>query len=190
MVVPERATSGRLRAVNDDGRVRRPAGRSSPSSAEGQLGRARRKVVGRRVYYDAARPARVDLLARRAMAVTVALVRVIDGAGVMAWPVALAPEEVSSITWDGRVEGVAQPAGRYEFGSSRASPARASSPRGSPRRWRAAALTSSTTSSPSAGATSTARAGGLRRAAHGHVHQGQDVFARCGTPLVAARGGA
>ena len=31
---------------------------------------------------------------------------------------------------------------------------------------------------------------GLRqRAAPGHTHQGQDVFARCGTPLVAARGG-
>ena len=32
-------------------------------------------------------------------------------------------------------------------------------------------------------------AGRFGAARRGHVHQGQDVFARCGTPLVAARGG-
>ena len=192
VIVPEKATSGRLRAVNGDG-ARSAASRAVVSVQRGAGSSAALdvRVIGRRVYYDAARPARIDLLARRAMAVTVALVRVIDGAGVMAWPLALAPEAVSSITWDGRVAGVAQPAGRYEFRVF-------DGVAGAGRRGRL-------------GARAPSRRGGFDLVDHifpvrgrhnygsgqaafgaqrnGHIHQGHDVFARCGTPLVAARGG-
>ena len=189
--VPEKATSGRLRAVNADG-ARSAASRAIVSVQRGAAGSAGLdvKVIGRRVYLDGARPARVDLLAWRAMAVTVALVRVVDGAVVTTWPRLLAPEAISSVTWDGRVEGVAQPAGRYEFrvfdGGGGAGAAAASVP---------AALASGgfdlvdhifpvrgrhTYGSGQA-------AFGAQR--NGHIHQGHDVFARCGTPMVAARGG-
>ncbi len=189
--VPEKASSGRLRAVNDDG-ARSAASRAIVSIQRGTGSSAALdvRVIGRRVYYDAARPARVDLLARQAMAVTVALVRVIDGAIVMAWPLALAPEAVSSVTWDGRVAGVPQPPGRYEFrvidGVAGPGVAAASAP---------AALAAGgfdlvdhifpvrgrhTYGSGQA-------AFGAQR--NGHTHGGHDVFARCGTPLVAARGG-
>jgi murein DD-endopeptidase MepM/ murein hydrolase activator NlpD len=191
VIVPEKATSGRLRAVNDDG-ARSAASRAVVSVQRGAASSAALdvRVVGRRVYYDAARPARVDLLARRAMAVTVALVRVADGASVMAWPVALVPEEVSSVTWDGRVEGVAQPAGRYEFrvfeGIAGAGAVAAQVPQ---------ALASGgfdlvdhifpIRGRHSYGSGQAAFGAGR----NGHVHQGHDVFARCGTPMLAARGG-
>jgi murein DD-endopeptidase MepM/ murein hydrolase activator NlpD len=189
--VPDKATSGRLRAVNADG-ARSAASRAIVSVLRGAGSSAALdvKVVGRRVYLDAARPARVDLLARRAMAVTVALMRVIDGAVVTTWPLLLAPEAVSSVTWDGRVEGVAQPPGRYEFrvfdvgngGGAVAASAPAALASGGfdlvdhifPVRGR------HTYGSGQA-------VFGAQRS--GHTHQGHDVFARCGTPLVAARGG-
>jgi len=193
VVVPEKATSGRLRAVNADG-SRSGASRAVVSVQRGATSSAALdlRVVGRRVFYDAARPARVDLLARRAMAVTVALVRLIDGVTVMAWPVALAPEAVSSVTWDGRVAGVAQPPGRYEF----------------------RVFDAGTTTGPgvtAAQAPGALASGGFDLVDHifpvrgrhtygsgqaafgaqrnGRTHEGQDVFARCGTPMVAARGG-
>lgn len=189
VTVPEKATSGRLRAVNADG-ARSAASRAVVSVQRGAASSAALdvKVIGRRVYLDAARRARVDLLARRAMAVTVALVRVVDGAVVATWPLLLAPEAVSSVTWDGRVEGVAQPAGRYEFrvfdvgGGAVAASAPAALASGGfdlvdhifPVRGR-----------HSYG--SGQAAFGAQRS--GHIHQGHDVFARCGTPMVAARGG-
>ncbi len=191
VTVPAQATSGRLRAVNGDG-ARSAASRAvvSVSRAAASSSALEVRVVGRRVYYDAARPARVDLSARADMAVTVVLLRVADGAGVMAWPVALAAEQVSSVTWDGRVAGAAQPAGRYEFrvfaGAADASVVAASAPQalatGSfdlvdhifPVRGR------HTFGSGQA-------AFGAQR--NGHTHQGHDVFARCGTKMVAARGG-
>jgi murein DD-endopeptidase MepM/ murein hydrolase activator NlpD len=193
VVVPEKATSGRLRAVNGDG-ARSEASRAVISVQRGAGSSAALdvRVIGRRVYYDAARPARIDLLARSAMAVTVALVRVIDGTSVMAWPVALAPEEVSSITWDGRVAGVAQPAGRYEFrvfdGGTGAGAAVVAAQ--APEVLASGGFDLVDHIFPIRGRHSYGSgeaAFGAQR--NGHVHQGHDVFARCGTPMVAARGG-
>ena len=199
VTVPAKATSGRLRAVNADG-ARSAASRAVVSVQRGAASTAALdvKVIGRRVYLDAARPARVDLLARRAMAVTVALVRVIDGAVVTTWPLLLAPEALSSVTWDGRVEGVAQPAGRYEF--------RVFEGGAGPGAVAAASPAPAAPAAPAALATggfdlvdhifpvrgrhtygSGQAAFGAQRS--GHIHQGHDVFARCGTPMVAARGG-
>ena len=191
VTVPDKATSGRLRAVNDDG-ARSAASRAvvSIQRGTGSAGGLDARVVGRRVYYDAARRARIDVLARRAMLVTVALVRVIDGAVVTTWPLALEPEAVGSITWDGRIDGAPQPAGRYEFrvfeNAAGSGAVAASAP---------AALASGGFDLvdhifPVRGRHSY----GSGRAAfgaerNGHTHQGHDVFARCGTPMVAARGG-
>ena len=189
--VPEKASSGRLRAVNDDG-ARSAASRAVVSIQRGAGSAAAldARVIGRRVYYDAARQARIDLLARRAMLVTVALVRVIDGAVVTTWPLSLEPEAVSSITWDGRIEGAAQPAGRYEF--------RVFENVAGPGAVAASAPAALATGGfdlvdhifPVRGRHSygsgQAAFGAVRS---GHTHQGHDVFARCGTRMVAARGG-
>ena len=149
-------------------------------------------VIGRRVFYDAERPARLDLLTREPMNLLVELVRVIDGASITSWPVPLTPEVASSVTWDGTVAGEPQPAGVYEFRvyQSDAAPAAGVVAAQAP-----AAIATGTfelvdhkfpVRGSHAFGTGEAAFGAQR---DGHTHEGHDVFARCGTPLVAARGG-
>ncbi|HEV2786640.1 MAG TPA: hypothetical protein VGV67_09655, partial [Solirubrobacteraceae bacterium] len=89
VVVPPRASGGRLRAINGDG-ARSPASRAVISVVSGDGGGPLDvRVIGRRVFYDSARQARVDLLAREPMTVTFTVVRVIDGATVIGWPLTL-----------------------------------------------------------------------------------------------------
>jgi hypothetical protein len=190
VIVPPRASSGRLRAVKGDG------SRSAPSRVVVSIMRKavstdalQLRVVGARVFAAAFRRARIDLLARQPMSVVVSLVRVSDGASVMDFPVGeLVPGVVRSLTWDGKVGGVLQPAGRYEF-----------------------RVFNAVTGAQAAGAPAPIAAGSFDFVDHkfpvrgkhefgggeaafgagrdGHIHQGHDVFAACGTPLVAARGG-
>jgi murein DD-endopeptidase MepM/ murein hydrolase activator NlpD len=122
---------------------------------------------------------------------TVELIRASDGESVKTWaPEAVPSGEVQSISWDGRIGRAAAKPGRYSF-----------------------RLTAATAEGAEV---RTAQAGDSERDAFdlydnmfpvrghhdfgganadfgsgraGHSHQGQDVFARCGTPLVAARGG-
>ena len=191
VAVPPRALSGRLRALNGDGaRSRMSRAVVSVVSGEGGGGPLDVKVIGRRVFYDAARQARVDLLAREPMSVAVTVVRAIDGATVIGWPLALEPGVVSSVRWDGRVAGVAQPPGRYEFRVAPSVPV-------------SGAVAASAPGGPAAGAFDLVDHIFPVRGRHnygegqavfgagrsGHVHQGHDVFAACATPMVAARGG-
>ncbi len=190
VLVPDRALSGPVLAVNSDG------GQSVPSRAALSVQGAKSsvsaldvKVVGKQVFVGAARPARVDLLARQSIAIAVALVRLSDGAVVQTWPLGLlAPGVVQTVTWDGLIAGVAAPIGRYEFRVfSQVTGAQAA-------QIPAALATGSFDlvdhKFPIRGkhtyGTGIAAFGAGR---NGHTHQGQDVFAACGTPLVAARGG-
>lgn len=191
--VPTQALSGPLLAVNGDGAssgastvavaVQRSAGTKGPLDV---------RVVGRRAYLAAVRQARVDVLTREPMAVTVALVRLSDGAAVAGWPLgALAPGVVRTVTWDGTVGGVAQPAGRYEFrvfSDATGVQAAQAGPAIAPLATGAFDLVDH--KFPVRGkhtfGDGVAAFGAVR---NGHMHQGQDVFAACGTPLVAARGG-
>lgn len=190
VLVPAKAVSGPLLAINRDG-TESLASRTAVSiqAAATRGGPLDVRVVGRRVYLAAARQARVDLLAREPIAVTVALVRLEDGAVVTSWPLGvLTPGVVRSVTWDGTIGGVAQPIGRYEFrvfgqtGGAQAAQA------GAPVAIGAFDLVDH--KFPVRGkhsyGTGVAAFGAARG---GHSHQGHDVFAECGTPLVAARGG-
>jgi murein DD-endopeptidase MepM/ murein hydrolase activator NlpD len=190
VLVPAKALSGPLIAVKRDGTQSAASSVAvsvqAPKSGVGPLDV---KVVGRRVYFGAERQARVDLLARQPMAVAVALVRLSDGVVVQGWPVGLlTPGVVKTVTWDGTIAGVAQPIGRYEFrvfsqvGGAQAAQAPAPLATG--------AFDLVDHIFPVRGkhtyGTGIAAFGAQR---DGHIHQGQDVFADCGTPLVAARGG-
>ena len=105
----------------------------------------------------------------------------------------IAPEVANRIRWDGTTgEGRPAPNGRYSF---RISPQRASAP--APPARRAAASTDLSLGfafygyafpvlGPHEFNLGAGRFGAPRS---GHTHQGQDVTAACGTPLVAARGG-
>jgi murein DD-endopeptidase MepM/ murein hydrolase activator NlpD len=160
--------------------VERNGGSSGPLDA---------RVVGRRVFYDAARQARIDLMARQPMDVTVALVRVADGTTVATWPLGLVAAGVArTVTWDGSLAGVAQPPGRYEFRVFGAPPGAQAAHAGVPAATGAFDLVDHRF--PVRGRHDFGGAEALFGAGRsGHVHQGQDVLAACGTPLVAARGG-
>lgn len=191
VAVPETASSGRLRAVNADG------ARSAPSVATISIARGARasgaldvQVVGRRVFYDGARPAAIDLLARRPMSLTVVVVRVLDGVVLASWPATLQPGVAMRLTWDGRAAGVPQPPGRYEFRVFNGGPATGAVAAQAPTALATGGFDLVDHRFPVRGRHSFGAgeaAFGAQR--DGHVHQGQDVFARCGTPLVAARGG-
>ena len=190
VLVPERALSGPLAAINQDG-TQSVASRTAVSVQRAPAGGGPLdvRVIGRRVFLSATRQAQIDLLARQPIAVVVALVRLTDGAVVTTWPLGvLVPGAVRSVTWDGMIAGVAQPIGRYEFrvfgqtGGAQAAQA------GAPIAIGAFDLVDH--KFPVRGkhtyGTGIAAFGSAR---NGHTHQGQDVFAACGTPLVAARGG-
>jgi murein DD-endopeptidase MepM/ murein hydrolase activator NlpD len=190
VLVPAKASSGPLLAVDADGAQSLPSRTAvSIQAARAGAGPLDVRVVGRRVFLAAARPARIDLLAHQPMSVVVALVRLSDGAVVQRWPVGpLVPGVVDTVTWDGTAAGAAPPSGRYEFRvfSQPAAAQAAQAP---------AALATGVFDLvdhkfPIRGqhtyGTGIAAFGAVRS---GHTHQGQDVFADCGTPLVAARGG-
>jgi murein DD-endopeptidase MepM/ murein hydrolase activator NlpD len=126
-----------------------------------------------------------------AAALKVELVSARDGVAVKTWtPQDVAPEQVQSISWDGRLGRAAAKPGRYSF-----------------------RLTAASADGAEANSTQTGDIGrdsfdlydnifpvrgrhdyggtgahfGAGRA--GHSHQGQDVMAKCGTRMVAARGG-
>jgi hypothetical protein len=124
----------------------------------------------------------------RPLDVQVDLVRMSDGVVVYSWQrPGVGPGVMQRIAWNGSIRGRPQPPGQYAF--------RATSP-GTVARAQVLpsdqqdAVTLMGYVFPIKGAhqfnMSAGRFGAARR---GHVHQGQDVFARCGTPLVAARGG-
>jgi murein DD-endopeptidase MepM/ murein hydrolase activator NlpD len=146
----------------------------------------------RRIYYGGAQKAvfTYDVVGASAMDLRVNLVRTSDGQVVQSWDrPASAPGAPNRVIWSGSVRGQVQAEGHYAF--------------------RISALSASTAglrNAPSAPADESVSlyghvfpvrgshdfgAGGARFGAgrSGHSHQGQDVFAACGTPLVAARGG-
>ncbi len=199
VAVPAQAVSGPLIALNGDGAQSRVSTTAvSIQRGAGANGPLDVKVVGRTVFYAATRPARVDVLARQPLSATVALVRLSDGALVASWPLGpLVPGIVRTVTWDGSVGSLPQASGRYEFRvfSDDGAVQAAQVPAGAPV---PPAITPLATGVfdlmdhkfPVRGkhsfGTGIAEFGAQR---NGHTHQGQDVFAACGTPLVAARGG-
>jgi murein DD-endopeptidase MepM/ murein hydrolase activator NlpD len=152
------------------------------------------EVQGNRVFYGAARQAQVSFLVRGSQPanVTVELVRLSDGVAITRWePGVVQPETPQTVTWDGTAGGRVQRDGRYAFHvfAQAASGATASSSQ---------APASPTTPAPGTFmfqrnifpirgphtfGTGPAAFGG------GRGHMGQDTFAKCGTPMVAATAG-
>jgi hypothetical protein len=152
-------------------------------------------VQAPRAYFDAARPMRASYVVHdsQPVSVQVELVREEDGAVIARWaPGEVQPNTPQAIQWDGLAGGQVQREGRYSFRVSATD---------------AAGLRASSAQSEADGQP------GLDpdefvflrhqfpvRGPHGfgdvaasfgggRGHQGQDIFAACGTPVVAARGG-
>jgi murein DD-endopeptidase MepM/ murein hydrolase activator NlpD len=126
----------------------------------------------------------------RPLDVQIDLLRLGDNVVVRSWQrKAVAPGMLQRLAWNGAARGRAQPEGRYAFrvtvpGAVGAA-ARSAPPAGGDE-----SVTLIDNMFPIRGAHQlNMGAGRFGAARRGHVHQGQDVFAACGTPLVAARGG-
>jgi murein DD-endopeptidase MepM/ murein hydrolase activator NlpD len=126
-----------------------------------------------------------------AVGVQVDLVRVADGVTVKSWtPPPAVPGQVATVTWSGTLGAAGAPAGRYSFRLAASTPAGLTA--------RSAQLADTDRDAfdlydhrfPIRGKHEFGGAGGRFGAGRGgHRHQGQDTFARCGTPIAAARGG-
>jgi murein DD-endopeptidase MepM/ murein hydrolase activator NlpD len=185
--VPGGVASGPVRVALSGGAV------SAPSAAVLQIGailpRARlgahvdARLAATRVAFDSATPAQLRYVVTdpRPVEVAVDLVRVPDGVRLAAWPAAtVAPGAEQVVSWDGLAGGRVPRAGTYEFrvfvaGAPDATAPFAFAPNVFPIAGPHHLLAG-------AGRFGTPRDGG-------RTHQGQDVAAACGTPLVAARGG-
>lgn len=187
-VVPQGARSGRVQLVNADGvasRATRKPLRVTSSTAAGAMAA---RVAQRRVLFDGTTKATLDLYGGTASdsGVTIDLLHEPDGAVVAHWDVGAIPAgTVQSITWDATVAGKPAPEGRYEFHVAEAQPATA---------VRAAAAPPAAASFLYLGHVFPVRGphtygDGFGAARSGHTHEGVDVMADCGVPLVAARGG-
>jgi murein DD-endopeptidase MepM/ murein hydrolase activator NlpD len=126
-----------------------------------------------------------------ATSLKVELVTAVDGTVVKTWtPQEVAPDQVQSVSWDGRLGRVAARPGRYSFRLTAATAdgqVARSSQTGDAQRD---AFDLYDHIFPIRGPHDFGGAGarfGSGRA--GHTHQGHDTFAKCGTRLVAARGG-
>jgi hypothetical protein len=120
--------------------------------------------------------------------VTVRLIRLADGAVVRTWSQPqVAPGVPTQVIWDGKARGRVQPEGYYSF-------------RGTTGQANASQVTASAEQPdsfafyghmfPVQGKHDYGHVGARFGAGRqGHSHQGQDVFAACGTPMVAARAG-
>jgi hypothetical protein len=196
LTLPAGAHGGRVRAIAASGHrslqskarlVIRPAGSSDPG---GPLVEA--KVETRKLLFEGGRKATVSFYLRGTAPadVIIDVVRASDRVAVGHFVVpGAAPGAVQSVDWDGMVAGIAQPEGRYVFqvaaaigGGAGARAAQAAAP--APRRasfWLVRDVF------PIAGPHTYGDGFGVARG--GHVHQGVDVMAACGTPLLAAHGG-
>ncbi len=187
VVVPANASSGRLRAINADG-LRSRASKATIAIKLSGSGTLDARVTGQRVFLGASRKAQLDVLAQKPVSVSVTLTRLADGAVVGGWQLgAIIPGVVHSLSWDGTFAGAVQPIGRYEFAVMASGAG-----------YQAASLNPVATGVfdlvdhkfPVRGKHNYGQSMAAFGAGRGgHSHQGHDVFAKCGTPLVAARGG-
>jgi hypothetical protein len=195
--VPEGAQSGRLRTRNADGSPSRPStatieianlddDEDAPPVADRDTSdRIDGYVETGTAYFGAARRAtlRYVVTGTTPLEVGVTLVRIADGAVIRRWtPGVIAPGVQQTVTWDGTgADGKPVREGRYEF---RVFPIEAAAP------LVADSFRFLAHKFPVRGTYRFGSNAGLFGAARGgRSHQGQDVFAACGTPVVAARGG-
>ena len=123
-------------------------------------------------------------------AVRVELVRAIDGGVVQSWTPPAAAGKVHKVVWNGSAGPVPAPPGRYSFRLTVAGRAGAVARSAQSGNFTRDAFDLFDHQFPVRGRHNYGGAGARFGAGRGgRSHQGHDVFARCGTPMVAARGG-
>jgi murein DD-endopeptidase MepM/ murein hydrolase activator NlpD len=204
--VPRGAPTGALTVTNGDGAVSQPTKRrirveevATRKVAGGAGPGLEIAVTGRKVFFDAERRPAVTYVVHdpQPVKVIVEVVRSADAFSVGRYDQGLvAPGEQRTFAWDGMSAGVVVPDGRYEFRvyAENAEGVRASSAQAGDAPASAKGAPVSPDSFVLLGHKFPIRGThdyGEYAASFGggRGHQGQDVFADCGTPMVAARGG-
>jgi murein DD-endopeptidase MepM/ murein hydrolase activator NlpD len=126
-----------------------------------------------------------------ARSIQVELVKTADGSVAKSWtPATAAPGTVQSIVWTGKLGRGAAPPGRYSFRVTARSPSGAVAGNSRASDYSRDSFDLYDHRFPIRGRHDYGGSGGRFGAGRsGHSHQGQDVMARCGRKLVAARGG-
>jgi murein DD-endopeptidase MepM/ murein hydrolase activator NlpD len=200
--VPPRAVGGPLLLINGDGTPSKPTPpvdidhgptRISASDTRGS-GAVQAKVESRKAFFDGRKAPALTYLVKgdASVPVTVTLLRAGTDTIVAQWTKAgVEPGTVQRIAWDGmdRTTKKSAARGRYEFlvytGAGNATAARKQS-----KPTAALSFLFLDHQFPIRGRHNYGEAQAAFGAGRsGHIHQGQDVMADCGLPLVAARGG-
>lgn len=202
--VPQGAKTGPVFVLNGDGAPSPPSrdviafDTTVTDLATAPGGPVAARANADKVFFDGSRTASLDLLVRgtAAVDVVVELARGSDGAVIGRWPLGQVPPGTPKrVSWTGAAAGgKVQPKGRYEF---RVYTGPQGAPSGAARAAQASAPPAVTDSFlfldhqfPIRGEHQYGEGAGRFGGARDYGgHQGQDVFAACGTPLVAARGG-
>jgi hypothetical protein len=196
--VPRTAVTGRIAVVLRDG-TRSPATplplsvETAPSALPAGVIDA--EAQGHKVFFGAQREAELSYVVggTQPANVLVELIRGTDGAAIAQWtPGEVPPGVPQTIRWDGTAAGVVQRDGVYQFRvtATDASGSRATSSQEPAEPIDAEAPGAFTFLGyrfPLQGAHEFGE--GAAAFGGGRGHQGQDVFAACGTPIVAVRGG-
>lgn len=179
--VPERAHAGRLALLD------RYGGRSTMRRRFALLESYAKPLTPKGgqslFFYDAERQPTFTFTARVAGAARVEVVDVRTGASVADWAVQLTPGSPQTLTWDGQAAGKPAPRGTYRFRFADTARALLSAAPESEDPFQLADHRFPIAGAHDLGQTPTNGFAG------GRNHKGQDMFARCGTRLVAARGG-
>jgi hypothetical protein len=187
-IVPAGARSGRVQVLNADGAASRPTRKRLRIAAAPAPGGFAARIAQRRILFDGATKATLDLYggSSSAAGVAVDLLHQPDGAVVAHWDLGPIPAgTVQSVIWDATVNGRPAPEGRYEFHVAQAQAS--SSVRAAAAPPAAASFLYLGHVFPLRGPHTYGDGFGAQRS--GHTHQGVDVMADCGQQLVAARGG-
>ena len=211
--VPAGARTGKLTLTTADGQISKATtravkiakleGQAAPKLAAASPNLSAR-VTSSKVYFYGRRRATLQYLIKGSATqdVRVDLVRRSDARSIAHWiSWGVTPGELQTVTWNGKSGSVVPRAGRYQFRI-------AVGPQPHTTASRNRVQSSSTVDPPPASASPAGSfsflpyvfpirgphqygmgAGRFGAGRAGHTHQGQDVFAKCGTPLVAARGG-
>ena len=134
-------------------------------------------------YYDGRERPTFTFDARAAGEAQVELLNVQTGEAVRTWALQVSPGAQQTITWDGEAAGRPAPPGKYRFRMTDGARAFLSAASEAEEPFLLADHVFPISGKHDLGQTPTNGFGG------GRNHKGQDMFARCGTGIVAARGG-
>jgi murein DD-endopeptidase MepM/ murein hydrolase activator NlpD len=202
VTVPAKAVGGPLVLRTVDGLESSPTAAvdidKGPTriAAKGSAPGVDAKVEARKAFFDGKRPAALNYLVQGSgpAKVSVALVRAGTETVVAAWsPGMVEAGTVQRIRWNGIDANTKKSGarGRYEFRVYTSSGTATAAQAADQKPVAATSFLFLDHQFPIRGRhdLSGGSAGRFGAGRTGHVHQGQDVFAKCGTPLVAARGG-